>query len=261
MTIKDIKQVGEPETAAWVKSMLGRETIVKKRKSESKSKSNGSSNTSVSTQQEEVGHDLMDETQIMNMAYEEQLTIIKKIGKPYKSKKIHAFEDYRFRDKMNMPFQLNTVPCPLFIGAKTIGDKDDKNMPAQQKNQTDNKIATDKPKKTKKKTASDTEQKTLFDSVNEQIQNTDVLNAIENTYSANSQNHKNGDLEVSSQNEKLQENTQKPQNHQIGGYKEKTTNFVVSENNEANNCDNQISENWERAKKWLEDKNKKEGAS
>ena len=261
MTIKDIKQVGEPETAAWVKSMLGRETIVKKRKSESKSKSNGSSNTSVSTQKEEVGHDLMDETQIMNMAYEEQLTIIKKIGKPYKSKKIHAFEDIRFRDKMNMPFKLNTVPCPLFIDAKTFDDKDDKKMPAKQKNQTDNKTAADKPKKTRKKTASDTEQKTLFDFVNEQIQNTDVLNAIENTYSANSQNHKSGDLEVSSQNKEIQEDTQKPQNHQIGGSDEKTTNLVVSENNEANNGDNQISENWERTKKWLEDKNKKEGAS
>ena len=54
---------------------------------------------------------------------------------------------------------------------------------------------------------------------------------------------------------------EKPQNHKIGGFDEKTTNLVVSENNEANNGDNQISENWERTKKWLEDKNKKEGAS
>ena len=170
MTIKDIKQVGEPETAAWVKSMLGRETIVKKRKSESKSKSNGSSNTSVSTQKEEVGHDLMDEQQIMNMAYDEQLTIIKKVGKPYKSKKIHAFEDIRFRDKMNLPFPLNTIPCEKFTLDKVSSDTYESNIkPADIK-------------KTKKKNNnSDTlGQMSLFMELESQVQNTDVMDKIIN---------------------------------------------------------------------------------
>lgn len=170
MTIKDIKQVGEPETAAWVKSMLGRETIVKKRKSESKSKSHGSSNTSVSTQKEEVGHDLMDEQQIMNMAYDEQLTIIKKVGKPYKSKKIHAFEDIRFRDKMNLPFPLNTIPCEKFTLDKVSSDTYESNIkPADIK-------------KTKKKNNnSDTlGQMSLFMELESQVQNTDVMDKIIN---------------------------------------------------------------------------------
>ena len=56
----------------------------------------------------------------------------------------------------------------------------------------------------------------------------DVLNSfIGARKTTNSQIHKIGDLEDSLQNKEIQEDTQKSQNHQIGGFEEKTTNFVI----------------------------------
>ena len=110
MGIKDIKQVSEPETASWVKSMLGRETITRERKS----KSTSAHGSSTSVQSEDIGKELMTESEIIGMSYEDQLTIIKGVPQPYKSKIIHAFEDPRFKDKINLPFKTNKKKAKLF---------------------------------------------------------------------------------------------------------------------------------------------------
>ena len=67
MGIKDIKQVSEPETASWVKSMLGRETITRERKS----KSTSAHGSSTSVQSEDIGKELMTESEIIGMSYED----------------------------------------------------------------------------------------------------------------------------------------------------------------------------------------------
>lgn len=115
--VKDIKKVGEPQTADWVKSQIGKTTIVKERHSKSKSKSSLFSHReggeNISTSSEEIGRDLLTADEIMKLNYEDEILIISGVGS-YKGKKIHSFEDSRFKDKMNLPFEKNTTKIPLF---------------------------------------------------------------------------------------------------------------------------------------------------
>lgn len=111
--IKDIKMVTEPETARWVKEQIGSHSVFRERKTKSKNKGKGGG-VSISTTTDEQNRDLITSSEIMGMNYDEQITIIRRGGGSYKGKKIHAFEDSRFKDKMNLPFEMNKEEVPLF---------------------------------------------------------------------------------------------------------------------------------------------------
>ena len=116
-SVKDIKKVGEPQTAEWVKQQIGRTTITKERKSRSKSFggffSHGRTSENLTTSSEEVGRDLITPDEIMRLEYDEQILIISGVG-AYKGKKVHSFEDGRFKDKYRLPFRKNDKKLEIY---------------------------------------------------------------------------------------------------------------------------------------------------
>lgn len=88
-SIKDIKKVADPDTAKWVESFLGNQTIVHKSVSDSGKKAK-STTESFNIGSQEIGKSLMTPDEIMKMPYSDEIILVTNFS-PYLAKKIQSY--------------------------------------------------------------------------------------------------------------------------------------------------------------------------